>query len=806
VCVTDGPITLTAATAGGTWSGTGVSATGVFNPATAGVGLETVTYTLACGSESIAINVNACANLTVCQETNGQLTVSGGSPTYTWSQGTTTTTTTTPANAAECIACGGTPQYIPIFNIYQGCTPTQCTNTTTTWTVIGTGATQTITAYPVQITDANGTVLVLTSAAGIQPCNTNPCPTINVSSTTTPVSCFAGTNGAATATATGGAANYTYTWTPGGLTGPTQNALSAGTYTVNVTDANNCPGSTTVTITQPTAALSVSVAATPTNCGANTGTAAATATGGTAAYSYAWTPNAGSGGTISNLAAGNYSVVVSDANGCTATGNATVNTNNGPSISVTNSSNVTCFGANNGSATVAATGGTGTLTYAWTPGGLTGPTQNALAPNTYTVTVTDGGGCTNTTTVNITGPTAIAVTTSNITPANCGVSNGSATIAVTGGTGTYTYNWLPTGGSGLTASNIAAGVYTVNVQDQNGCTASANVVVTNVGGPTVSISNTTNVSCFGGNNGSATVTATGGTTPYTYAWTPSGGSGATATGLSAGTYTVAVTDATGCVSSATANITAPNAIVITETITNDNCANPGSGQISTVASNGTAPYSYSWSNSASGTTNSNLVGNTSYTVTVTDANGCSATETYPLGLLGNLNVVASGTPTSILQGETVQLSATGATTYTWTPTTNLSCVSCATPIATPNTTTTYIVAGTDPSGCTGVDTVTIFVQTVCGDLYIPTAFSPNGSGPSANNTLCIYGNCIAQLNYAVYDRWGEKVFETTEVDQQCWDGTFRGKELNSGIYAYKIRVTLSDGTYVEESGNLTLLR
>jgi gliding motility-associated-like protein len=575
---------------------------------------------------------------------------------------------------------------------------------------------------------------------------------------------------------------------------------------VNVTDANNCPGSTTVTITQPAAALSVSVAATPTACGGNTGTATATATGGTTTYSYAWTPNAGSGATISNLAAGNYSVVVTDANGCTANGNATVNSNNGPSISLVNSSNVTCFGANNGTATVAGTGGTGTLTYSWSPGALSGATQTTLAPNTYTVTVTDAGGCTNATTVTITSPTAITVTTSNITPANCGVSNGSATIAVTGGTGTYTCNWLPSGGSGLTANNIPAGVYTVNVQDQNGCTASGNVVVTNVGGPTVTISNSTNVSCFGGNNGSATVTATGGTIPYTYAWTPSGGSGATATGLSAGTYTVAVTDATGCVSSATATITAPNAITITETITNDDCANPGSGQISTVASNGTAPYTYSWSNSVSGATNPGLAGNTSYTVTATDANGCTATETYPLGLLGNLTIVATASPTNILQGETVQLNATGATTYSWTPAANLSCVTCATPIATPSTTTTYIVTGTDPSGCIGVDTVTVYVQTVCGDLYIPTAFSPNSSGPSANNTLCIYGNCITSLNYAVYDRWGEKVFETTEVDQQCWDGTFRGKELNSGIYAYKIRVTLTDGTYVEESGNLSLLR
>ena len=806
VCVTDAPFTLTSATAGGTWSGTGVNAAGVFNPAAAGVGIETVTYTLACGSETITINVNACANLTVCQETNGQFTVSGGSPTYTWSQGTTSTTTTTPANAAECIACGGTPQYIPLINFYTGCTPTQCTNTTTTWTVFGTGASQSITTYPVQITDGNGTILVLTSAAGILTCNSNPCPTINVSSTTTPVSCFAGTNGAATATATGGAANYTYSWTPGGLTGPTQSNLTAGTYTVNVTDANNCPGSTTVTIIQPAAALSANVAATPTNCGANTGTATVTVTGGTSAYSYVWTPNAGSGATISNLAAGTYSVVVTDANGCTANGNTTVNTNNGPSISLVNSSNVTCFGANNGSATVAGTGGTGTLVYAWAPGALSGATQTALAPNTYTVTVTDAGGCANSTTVNITSPTAITVSTSNIIPANCGVSNGSATIAVTGGTGTYSINWLPTGGSGLTANNIPAGVYSVNVQDQNGCIATGNVVVTNVGGPTVSISNSTNVSCFGGNNGSATVTATGGNTPYTYAWTPSGGSGATASGLTAGTYTVAVTDALGCVGSASATITAPNALTITETITNDDCANPGSGQISTLASNGTAPYTYSWSNALSGATNTGLAGNTSYTVTVTDANGCSASETYPLGLLGNLNVIASASPTNILQGETVQLNATGATSYTWSPTTGLSCVNCESPIAAPTITTTYIVTGIDPSGCTGEDEVTIFVETLCGDLYIPTAFSPNASGPSANNTLCIYGNCITSLNYAVFDRWGEKVFETSEVNQQCWDGTFRGKELNTGIYAYKIRVTLTDGTYIEESGNLTLLR
>ncbi|MEY3198987.1 MAG: hypothetical protein RJA13_945 [Bacteroidota bacterium] len=806
VCVTDAPIALTAATAGGTWSGLGVSANGNFNPTTAGVGTQNITYTLPCGSETISINVAACASLIVCQETNGQLTVSGGSPTYTWSQGTTTTTTVTPANAAECTACGGTPQFIPFFNIYNGCTPTQCTNSVTTWTAIGTGTSQTITSYPVQITDGNATVLILNNAAGILSCSTNPCPTISVNSTTTPVSCFAGNNGTATINATGGAANYTYSWSPVGLSGVTQNSLSAGIYTVNVLDANNCPGSTTVTIIQPAVALSVTSSATPTNCGANSGTAAATVSGGTATYSYAWTPNVGSGASISSLAAGTYSVVVTDANGCTAVGNATVSANNSPSISVVNSSNVTCFGANNGAAVVSATGGTGTLTYTWSPGALVGTTQNALPPNTYTVTVTDGVGCTNSTTVSISSPTAIAITPSTITPANCGVSNGAATILVTGGFGNYTYDWQPIGGTGSTASNIPAGVYNVIVQDQNGCTDSTFMAVTNIGGPTVSISSVSNVTCFGGNDGSATVTASGGSSPYTYAWSPFGGSGAIATGLSDGEYTVAVTDAAGCISSASATITETTAIIITETITNVDCANLGTGQISAVASNGTAPYTYSWSNGTSGATITALAGNTSYSLTVTDANGCAVSETYPLGLSGNLNVVASASATNILQGATVQLNATGATSYSWSPSNGLSCGTCPETDATPTTTTSYIVEGTDLSGCTGVDTLTIYVQTVCGDLYIPTAFSPNGTGLMANNTLCIYGNCISKLDYAVYDRWGEKVFQTTEMDPQCWDGTFRGKELNSGIYAYKIKVALSDGTYIEEAGNLSLMR
>jgi gliding motility-associated-like protein len=160
---------------------------------------------------------------------------------------------------------------------------------------------------------------------------------------------------------------------------------------------------------------------------------------------------------------------------------------------------------------------------------------------------------------------------------------------------------------------------------------------------------------------------------------------------------------------------------------------------------------------------------------------------------------------TINQGETVQILASGATTYSWTPTNGLSCTDCPNPIASPSLTTTYIVTGTDGAGCSGTATVTIFVTQVCGELFIPTVFSPNENGPSINNTLCVMGNCISELNYAVFNRWGEKVFETTDPES-CWDGTYKGQPVNSGVYAYKIFAKLFDNTVIEESGNLTVVR
>lgn len=807
LCTSDAAVTLSAQSSGGTWSITPATAgfnttTGVFNPSVAGAGTFTVTYTLACGSESTTIIVSPCAALTVCEETNGNLTVSGGTGPYTW-QNWQAASTTPITNQAQCEACGYSWFLGTCLN---GATPATSCPTPAGWVTVGTGTTITppVGATQMQVLDNLGGSLQFNPTT-VLPCVTNPCPTINVAmSNVNNVTCFGLTNGTATATASGGAGPYTYTWTPGNLNGPTQSTLGAGSYTINVTDANSCPGTGTVTITQPSSALSATASSSPTGCGTNSGSATASPNGGTPGYTYSWSPSGGTGITANNLAAGSYTVTVTDFNGCTTTATTTVNTTNGPTISLASSSDVTCLGDTDGSATVTVSGGTGTLTYNWMPGNLSGATQNVLGAGTYTVTVTDGGGCTNSLTVTINEPPGISITPGTINPADCGQSNGSASVNVSGGVGGFTYTWLPVGGNATTANNLSSGTYSFEAEDQNGCIATLSVVVTNIGGPTVTVQNTSDVSCFGLTDGSAAVTVSGGTSPYTYNWSPAGGTGATASNLPAGTYTVAVTDNTGCVGSTTLTIGEPNAINVTETITNATCGS-SDGSINLVAIGGTGPYTFAWTPNGQTTNAINNIPGGSYGVTVTDDNGCSTTETYTVLNTGTIPLSVSPVSTTINQGESVQLQASGATSYIWTPSTGLSCTNCSNPVATPNSTTTYTVTGTDASGCTGTAQTTISVVTVCGDLFVPTVFTPNDQGPAANNILCIHGNCIAELKYAVYNRWGEVVF-STEDPSECWDGTYREKPVQSGVYAYKIYAVLFNGTEINESGNLTIIK
>jgi gliding motility-associated-like protein len=191
-----------------------------------------------------------------------------------------------------------------------------------------------------------------------------------------------------------------------------------------------------------------------------------------------------------------------------------------------------------------------------------------------------------------------------------------------------------------------------------------------------------------------------------------------------------------------------------------------------------------------------------YTVKLVVSNG-TAKDSMTEQIIVNASTINAGPDIIISPGQSTQLNATGNTSYTWTPATNLSSSTIANPVANPTVTTTYVVNGTT-NNCGNTDSVTVFVEINCnGNVFVPTAFSPNGDGQ--NETECIMGNCIETLNFFIYDRWGEKVFETTD-QKFCWDGVFRGKQMDSGIFVYYLKATFTNGKEITKKGNISLVR
>ncbi|MFN8396563.1 MAG: T9SS-dependent M36 family metallopeptidase [Bacteroidia bacterium] len=426
-------------------------------------------------------------------------------------------------------------------------------------------------------------------------------------------------NGSITATASGGSGPYSYAWSNGG-TAATISNLAPGTYTVTTTNAAGCTGTNTFTVNnQPGPAVTISNT-TPTACGSSTGTATASATGGTGNLTYAWS-NGGNTATINGLAAGSYTVTVTDGNGCTGTAVATVSNSTGPSATVSSTTQTSC-GLNNGAATASATGGTGNLNYAWSNSATTAAITN-LAPGTYTCTVTDQLGCISVTSVTINSSSAPTASISAQTDAHCGQNNGSATATATGGTGNYSYAWSNSGTT-ATINGLAGGTYTVTVTDQAGCTSTSSTTLQAFSNPTANVV-ATNATCYNQNDGSVVANPTGGNPPYTYQWSNSGITNQI-NGLVPGLYFVTITDASGCSVTAFGVVDQPLELVLTTSSTNESApgANDGSATVNATGSN--PPYTYQWSSGGTAATETGLPGGT-YTVTVTDVNGCSAVTT-----------------------------------------------------------------------------------------------------------------------------------------------------------------------------------
>jgi hypothetical protein len=510
--------------------------------------------------------------------------------------------------------------------------------------------------YTVTVTDNNG-------CTGTASCTINQPPLLNLSLSCYDISCFGYQDGAIGATVQGGTPPVVYSWpqlNAGGLI----TGLSTGAYTVSVSDANGCTDVRICVIHEPPL-LTASLNCTNVSCsGNNDGTATIITSGGTPPLSYTWSPNVSSGSSASNLAPGTYSVIVTDANGCTATDNCVITAQSGLSISM-NCVSPTCFGYSDGSVT-ATVGGSGNLTYAWSYGNSTNNMLVNVPAGTYTVSVTDAFGCASSASCTVTDPPQLVVVL-NCSDIFCnGDNNGSAVAGVTGGVTPYSFAWY-SGQTTQVINNLSGGTYTVVVTDFAGCTASASCTIYEPPAITITLS-PVNPICNGSSTGSVAALVGGGTGPYAYYWNGNLG-GPNLNNLPAGPYTLQIIDSKGCFALATVTLIDPPAVVVSLSVSNISCYGFADGSIASGVTGGTPGYSYLWSNLATTPNIGNLIAGT-YTVTVTDSNGCtgvaSATVTEPAPLsvaITKINVScyggSDGSATATVNG------GTGPYTYQW---------------------------------------------------------------------------------------------------------------------------------------------
>ncbi|MFT6358552.1 MAG: putative repeat protein (TIGR01451 family) [Saprospiraceae bacterium] len=619
------------------------------------------------------------------------------------------------------------------------------------------------------------------------------------------ISCNDSNDGVATANVTGGTGTIDYNWSNGG-TSATIDGLSAGTYTLTVTDENGCLATGSVMINDA-APFTLSVFGENVSCnGTNDGDASVNVSGGNDPIVYSWS-NGDSGATISNLVAGTYDVTATDDAGCIATGSVTINEPDAITITASGT-NVTCSGAADGTGTATATGGTGAISYEWSDQQI-GATATNLAPGSYLVTAFDESGCSAFTTVTISEPNPISISITS-TNASCNADNGSAIANAAGGTSPFSYTWS-TGAMTATIDNLAAGVYTVTATDDTGCTSSEDVTISSPFGLSVTASST-DVTCNGLNDGAAFATISGGNGNVSYTWNGVS-SGADLTNIPAGTYTVIATDGAGCMAEATVTVSEPAAISLAVLSENTSC---GAADGSTVAevSGGVNPFSFDWSNGETTQNIDNLPAGT-YSVTIIDANGCIETGSTTIASPFSLTVTASsinascnglndGAAFAIISG------GNGNVSYTWNGVSggaNLNDIPAG----------TYTVVATDGAGCMAEATVTVSEPSAIiatangmdangGDNGSATASAQGGNPPynyawsNGGNTATITGLAPGDYEVMVSDANGCIATATVTINDNTPPPTeYCGSEGLNTNYEF-IESVAVDGD-VNASGN-----
>ena len=655
-------------------------------------------------------------------------------------------------------------------------------------------------------------------------CNKDTTLTLNSNSTlnvtlTNPVNpTCAGNNGSIAANLSGGTAPYVVTVDTGGTPftinvpfaiSQTLNNLPAGSINVSVTDNGGCTSSTSATLTAPTNCCTFTLGAniTQPSCGTANGIIATTTANGSGNYSYTWSANAATGnsGTANNLSAAVYTLTITD-NGfanCFIDTSFTLTNPNAPIINAVNTTNETCIGSGDGTVSISASGGTGTLSYTWSANASTGNSSSAinLTAGTYNFTVTDANNCQATGNANVQSNVCCSLQTSgNSTSTTCGQNNGNVTVNIIN-PGTLPYNYS-INGAAAQASNIfsglASGNYSIVTTDNSGCKDTVTVTIAGSANSLAVTVNATDASCFGFSDGSASATANGGNPTYSYLWS-TGDATSAIQNLQAASYSITVTDNINCTATSTAMVNQPQALALN--IGNDTVVCNGN---SVLLDAGSGFSSYSWNNSATSQTISTQVQGW-YQVTVTDNNGCTATDGLNISASSDANVDL-GSDITIYAGESTGIFATisggNNGSFMWSPIDYLSCSNCLNTVASPPVNTLYMLTYTDALGCVSRDSININVLSV-GEVFFPTAFSPNGDGN--NDIYRAAGSGIKQFRMGIYNRWGEKVFESNNF-LDGWDGYYQETPQPMAVYVYTAKVTLLNNHTKEYKGSITLLR
>lgn len=600
------------------------------------------------------------------------------------------------------------------------------------------------------------------------------------------VSCNGLSDGTAKVVVLGGNAPFSYEWTlDGSIISTNQTAinLSANThYTITITDNDACIHTDSIAITEPNSMVFDALNLIDVACsGGNSGSAFAQIDGGTPPYSYNWygyNPNL--------LSAGSYTLSVTDANDC-ASIDTTFNISepsNPLSVSI-NSEDVSCNGGNDGFAEAFVNGGTPPYDYLWSNFDNTAYT-NGLSQGVINITITDANDCSTMGGVTIAQPTAISTIISSENTSCHGGNDGSLHVNVFGGTSPYTFLWNdPNAQESSDAINLEADYYNVIVTDDNGC-QDFNGGNVSEPSPISFNTNVTNVSCSGGNDGSAYITTSGGTGNITQDW-----NGIDQTALSLGSYTVILTDENSCVDSTTFNIESETNIVINNNLQEISCYYTTDGYIDISVEGGVTPYEYSW-DGPDGFNNTSedihdLVAGT-YELLVTDNNDCTSEMSYTLIAPDTIEVQLEYTEIECANGEGIDIltNISGGTfpyTYEWdngTLEADLFEVSEG----------TYILEVSDFNNCTASDTAFVLTSTDC--LQIPTGITPNGDG--VNDVWRLrkiedYPESMVQI----FDDQGALLYSVNSYDNEnAWDGTFNGNPLPAGIYYYFVQLSPDD--------------